>query len=147
MRYDPKHLRSIQALPDTRRITVFLRRNEYFMEGLINACDVMINSIAIQIDKRVTPTGELLVGTNFLEQIRASSSAYLQGENSTPVDSDRVATFNSWAVYSDTEREYRNDRLPFVGPDGAYFLILATSNHPDHQVLLGSVAFILDGKP
>jgi hypothetical protein len=146
MRYDPKHLRSIQALPDTRRITVFLRRNDYFIEGLLNACDVMINSIAIQIDKRVTPTGELLVGTNFFEQLRASSSAYLQDDYRNATEGDLVATFNSWNVYAD-QGYAPSERLPFVGPDGAYFLILATSNHPDHQVLLGSVAFILEGKP
>lgn len=146
MRYDPKHLRSIQSLPADRRITVFLKRDMYFLETLLNTCDVFSNKIALEIDKRVKPTCELLVGLNFFDEMRDSQSAYLQGEYRNATEGDLVATFNSWDVYYDNGYSSSDARLPFVGPDGAYFLVLATSIHPDHQVLLGSVAFVLDGK-
>lgn len=145
MTYNPKHLRSIQALPDNRRVTIFLNRDVYFIESLLNPCEVLINSIAMEIDSRVRPIGELIVGENFWDELRTSSTAYFQGYSPDTTGGDLVATFNSWSVFMDTNYR-KTDRLPFVGPDGAYFLILATSGHPDHQVLLGSINFVLRGK-
>lgn len=146
MKYNPKHLRSIQALPADRRITVFLKRGMLFLESLVNTCDVFSNSVALQVDQRVRPTCELLVGLNFFEEMRSSQSTYLQGEYDNPTDGDRVATFNSWDVYYDNDYSAGGHRLPFVGPDGAFFLVVATASKPDHQILLGSVAFVLEGK-